>query len=351
MLWQGPRDPWLHPTIPTMPGSAKPGVRKIPGCRWYGIDYMRRRTILTGILLSIAGSFACAQQPDYFPLNPGNIWIYRCTGVCSESTVTVEIGSTQDFNGTTYSQLQGWFGGSYWVREDADGNVFAYDPTSNQEQLWYAFQSPLGVIYDESIPACCGKAEIASTNSNYQGPIGIFEDALEIDYPGVFQVGIYRERFLAYVGLVSRSQAVGGPAMRTYDLIYSRIGGVTTVSEPEFSTGLALDHAVYSTSDSPTLSARLSIRNSTTDPVLLTFPTGQIYDLEIRDDQGNVVFRWSNGKAFPQIVTSVEIQYEKDYVIAASLNGLTPGKYVAQGWFTVAGPPRAYSASTRFEIK
>ncbi|HYL35245.1 MAG TPA: BsuPI-related putative proteinase inhibitor [Bryobacteraceae bacterium] len=312
---------------------------------------MRPKTILTGALLGITGFFAFAQQPDYFPLDPGNIWVYRCTGACSESTVTVQIGSTQDFNGTTYSRLQDWFGAAYWVREDSDGNVFAYDPTSDQEQLWYAFGSPPGAVYDESIPACCGKAKIASTSAHYEGPVGVFDNALEIDYPGVFQVGIYREVFLAYVGLVSRSQAVGGPAIRTYDLIYSRIGGVTIVSQPEFSTGLALDRAVYLASDSPTLSVRLSIRNSTSDPVTLTFPTGQIYDLEIRDDQGNVAFLWSMGKAFPQIVTTFEIQYEKDYVIAAPLAGLPPGKYVAQGWFAVAGPRRAYSASARFEIK
>ena len=314
---------------------------------------MRGTRIFTASLLLLAGAAMYAQQQDYFPLNPGNIWIYRCIGVCgSQPTVTVQIGPAQDFNGTTYSQLQGWFGKDYWVRENENGVVWAYDPATNQERQWYAFQTPVGGTYDESIPsACCGRATIQSLSAHYAGPIGVFDSALQVVYPGVFQLGVYREMFLPYIGLISRGEAAGGPANRNYDLIYSRLGGVTVVSQPEISTGLALDSAVYKASDSPTLTARLSIRNSTADPVSLTFLTGQIYDLEIRDDQGNVVFVWSKGKVFPQLVTTVQIQDEKDYIVTVPLASLSPGKYVVQAWFTVEGPARAYSSSARFEIK
>ena len=311
------------------------------------------RIFIINLLLAACAFLARAQQPDYFPLNPGNIWIYRCAGACgAQSTVTVQIGPAQDFGGVTYSQLQGWFGKDYWVREDENGSVWAYDTDAKQERLWYAFQTAEGDTYNESIPSgCCGRATIHSKSAHYDGPVGSFDNALEIQYPGVFQVGIYREIFLPYVGLIARAEAAGGPAVRNYDLIYSRLGGVTVVSQPELSTGLALDHAVYTRSASAALTARLSLRNSTIDPVTLTFPTGQIYDLEIRDDQGNVVFLWSKGRIFPQLVSTVDIQDEKDYIITAPVGNLAAGKYVVQAWFTVDGPPRAYSAAARFEIK
>ena len=67
-------------------------------------------------------------QTDYFPLAQGDIWIYACNGSCGgQATVTVLVGSTMNVKGITYSQLQGWFGGNYWVREDSDGRVWAYD--------------------------------------------------------------------------------------------------------------------------------------------------------------------------------------------------------------------------------
>ena len=60
------------------------------------------------------------------------------------------------------------------------------------------------------------------------------------------------------------------------------------MSQGELSTDLVLDRSVYAASD--TLTARLTIRNS--DPGnggVLSFSSGQMYDLEIRDGDGKVI--------------------------------------------------------------
>jgi hypothetical protein len=113
-----------------------------------------------------------------------------------------------------------------------------------------------------------------------------------------------------------------------------------------------LDREVYGWSD--TLTARLLVHNSTGDPAtpgFLSFSSGQMYDIEIRDGDGNVVYLWSRGKAFAQIISELEIQDQKEYVISVPLGKLSRGNYVVQGWFTTDGPPRAYSASARFQIQ
>jgi len=121
-------------------------------------------------------------------------------------------------------------------------------------------------------------------------------------------------------------------------------------STPEFTIELALDEIDYLASPDAVLKARLSIRNSTTDPETLTFGTGQMYDLEICDDHGSMVYLWSKGKVFPQVATTVQVQYEKDFDLTAPLAQVRPGKYVAKAWFLLPGPPRAYSASARFNV-
>jgi hypothetical protein len=113
---------------------------------------------------------------------------------------------------------------------------------------------------------------------------------------------------------------------------------------------LSLDRAIYASADAPTLTARLTIRNAASNPVTLTFLSGQIYDLEIRNDKGDVVYRWSTGKVFPQIVLDDVVDDEKDYWIEAPLAGLPTGNYVAQAWLAVDGPPESYSASASFRI-
>jgi hypothetical protein len=132
-----------------------------------------------------------------------------------------------------------------------------------------------------------------------------------------------------------------------------RGGSGGTRAQTQISVALSLDHAVYSATagGSPQLNAQLTVRNTTSDAVVLTLLTTQTYDLEIKDAKGNAVYRWSADKAFGQIVTTVDLARQLDYAISAPLAKLPAGQYVAQAWLTVSGPERAYSASVAFAIQ
>jgi hypothetical protein len=140
----------------------------------------------------------------------------------------------------------------------------------------------------------------------------------------------------------------------TYDLIYAKAGGMT-ISQPE--VAFSLSAAVSTAGSPPTLITRLTLRNSQPGPISLTFNSGQLYDLELRNEAGDVVFRWSNGRLFSQIVQTIAFQPgETNYVIETALadrtgKPLPAGKYIAQGWLTAAGPAKAYSASISFQIQ
>jgi hypothetical protein len=314
---------------------------------------------MVGLVFCMAVS---AQQPDYFPLQVGNQWIYSAGGTGAASALIVEITQSQVFAGQTYYQLTGFFPQAYWLREDLNGNVYVYDPLQDQEQLWYAFQTPDGQQYEESLPSCCGKAVIRSHAANYSGPVGQFNYALEQGYPGVFQVGIAKEVFLPYIGMIYRLQNTGGPSIATYDLIYARVGGVTVVSGPEVTFSLTLDRAVYVSNlrtppgPVPTMTARMTLRVVQNQPLALTFNTGQLYDLVVRDANGDAVYRWSDGRAFTQLVQTIPFgPGEKNFVVVANLGSdpttpFPPGKYTAEGYLTTVGA-KNYSAIVAFEIK
>jgi hypothetical protein len=132
-----------------------------------------------------------------------------------------------------------------------------------------------------------------------------------------------------------------------------RGGSAGRRSQTGISVALSLDHAVYpaTAAGSAEINAQFTVRNTSPDAVTFTLPTTQIYDMEIKDAKGNVVFRWSAGKMFGQIVTTLDLTQELDYTIAAPLAKLSAGQYVAQAWLTVEGPERAYSASVAFSIQ
>jgi len=90
------------------------------------------------------------------------------------------------------------------------------------------------------------------------------------------------------------------------------------MAEPELSIELVLDEADYPASQPITLTAKLTIRNWSADPVVLAFPSSQQYDLEIHNDQGDVVYSWSNCKSSTR--RSFRLQLQQVHCRQASMS-------------------------------
>lgn len=302
-------------------------------------------------------------QPDYFPLHPGNQWVYRCGGSCAEPFATVEVVRGAEFEGRWYWMLNGFGGRETWLRQDTDGILWAFNPDSGEERRWYSFLAPEGESFDSAVDPCAPTASIVSRNADYSGPVGEFTWALQIGYASVCaDAGLSSELFLPWVGLIRRAETtIAGP--RTYDLIFSRTGGVTEVTERHISFTLALDRSYYIANlmppfdperGIPRMTARLTLRSTTGGPIELTFPTSQRFDLEIRNERGEAVRRWSDGRMFLTVLAEETVDIERNYVFEVPLadregNPLPAGRYVAEGWLATEGP-KAFSASVAFEL-
>ncbi len=310
--------------------------------------------LLTPLLF--AASLAAAQ--NYFPLETGNQWIYRS----GSQLATAEVVRNEVFDGRTYAQVRGFFGDA-WLRMDENGALLAYNPDTHAEQLWANFGAAEGGQFQSTIPPCEQPAQLVSKNAKYAGPIGEFPYALEIRYsPGrCADVGNEQDFYLPWVGLVQRrSTTIAGP--RTWDLVYARLG-VTEISASETSFQLALDQAVYTANLMPPVDpqraiphmlARLTLRHTRQTPLRLTFPSGQRFDLVIRNEKGDAVYRWSDGKAFTMVFGTEEFQGERNYIVdvplAAGNAPLPQGRYVAEGWLTTEGA-RVWLALAPFEVR
>lgn len=311
---------------------------------------MRHRWLLKfGLALSLCIHLTAQ---DYFPLQLGNQWVYRTTGTRSGSPLVLEILKTAEFDGNTYMNLHSSATGDYWLRRHEDGSIWQYDQAAGLEKLWYAFQSPVGERYAESLPyTCCGQAAITNRAAKYSSRMGDFENALEVSYPGVFQVGVTRELFLPYIGMVYRGENTGGPSFASYDLSYARVGGVTVVSEKSVSFNVAADQPVAGSDGAVTFVVRLSLRNTSGQPVRLDFPSGQSYDVVVRNGTGEQVYRWSAGRFFTEMVRSEVLNSgERDFAVPVRINGpLAAGRYSVEAWLTTS--PKLYSGTTAMDVK
>jgi len=91
------------------------------------------------------------------------------------------------------------------------------------------------------------------------------------------------------------------------------------------------------------------LANSTQDPILLRFPSGQSYDVQLFDENGKNVYTWSADKAFTMIFRQEALgPGTRTYAFSVSLGTLPPGRYRVRGWLTTE-PPQ-YAAETSFRI-
>lgn len=308
---------------------------------------------ISSILLATAG-FAAA-QPDYFPLQPGNQWIYRSSGSTGSEIRTVEVVRTATMAAGEYALVRGLWEGDLWLRMTPDGKLIALGE-DQVERLYADFSAGDGSTYQEDVPPCLQTAHIVSHSAEYSGPIGEFSNALEIRYdPGnCADAGNQEDKYLPGIGLVSRRETTfAGP--RQFDLIYARIGDVTVISGPGTGFGLTIDRTTYPVPgerDSPEMIARLTLRNGQEQPLSVTFPTGQRFDLQIWNDRGESVYTWSADKLFPQVMETIVIgpHEEKNWVVDVPLAALPEGRYAVKVWLTSSEPP-VFSAALSFEIR
>ena len=145
-------------------------------------------------------------------------------------------------------------------------------------------------------------------------------------------------------------------------------GGETVHQQISFT--LSLDKASYQFSaTSPAhMEATLIFFSTVSPPVVLEFFSLQHFEIIIINDNGDQVFQWSAGRAFPQIASNIpvtgEIEWDVDVTLADNLTAnqgrpLPAGNYIAQAFLvnrTDVGTrnpqafSRKYAANVMFTI-
>jgi hypothetical protein len=303
-----------------------------------------------------------AQSIEY-PLQVGNQWIYRSNQARQVTTWTVEAKAVDEFDGRRYTRLEGFPWGTTWLREAPDGKLLSWNPELRRENIWVDFGAPENVEFPTIADPCAASGRVASYETRYSGPLGNFGNAILVKYGpnSCADAGVNGEYYVAGVGLLHRTYlTIAGPS--SFDLIYARLGGRTYLAEPHISFSLALDRSVYELrhdqvgDEANVMTARLTLRNDHPEPLRLQFPTGQIFDLTIRNSQGDVLYRWSEGQVFTQAEQVLEIVGEKNNVVRLRLSEsssgarLQPGHYVAEGWLTTHSA-QTFRAALSFEVR
>ncbi len=276
-----------------------------------------------------------------------------------------------DIQGTRYYELVGYAPEPALVRLTRSGQMVEQRHDSaniwfDREVLWYDFGAPQGASWASGMAIeCNGKASIAPPPENIQVPAGTFDSLVRVAYLGTncADAGVEEEIFAEGIGLVRRtSQTIGGP--RSIELLGAQVGG-KQVETKGLTVSLTIDKPVYVADLTPpvdparavpVLLAQFKIENTGEQPLTITVPGGQEFELVIRNESSTEVFRWSDGKVFTQALSQLSFNPgERVYSVDAPLSpgGGQPfpaGRYTVEAWLSTAAP-KLYQATTAFELK
>ncbi|WP_321473624.1 BsuPI-related putative proteinase inhibitor [uncultured Paludibaculum sp.] len=306
---------------------------------------MRTITALFAVLLC-PSLFAQA----YLPLGIGNYWVYQSEK--SSETITISVGYPTILNGKVYYSVKGYGVEPMIVRRTDEGNLVQVDVETGVESTVAIFEP--GRQWESPLSECSQLAESTARSGEFVGLAGTFGATLTVNYtPGSCADAGYTEEIYAQnIGLLRRVvNTFAGPVQ--YDLVAARVGKFTFAVAPTMVVRLSIpENALQRSTAAETLRLQAVLR---LDPmqslrVRVVFPSSQRYEMVLRNQEGEVVYRWSDGKAFTQEMSEEFIFDPKVYEIngeidAAMAAGLADGFYSVEAWLTTTEGPKFASAT------
>ncbi|MCC6393351.1 MAG: hypothetical protein IT167_22310 [Bryobacterales bacterium] len=300
-------------------------------------------------LFGITFFAAIAAGGTFFPLQMGNTWIYREAGTGQSFTVTV--GTPVLMNGRVYHPIRGYTAARLLARMDEQNNLVQVNEETGAEQVITSFTPFEGGWWQAPSRECDQEGQTLSRRGVFDGAAGPFQDVLQIRYRAFScaDAGEELEQYAENIGMVRRvSQSFAGP--KQLDLVYARVGHVQINAAPnaQFSVSMQM------TRNSPTLEATLRLRVNSPLPVKLNFPSSQEFEVLLRDETGKVIWKWSDGQMFAQVLHEKQVAVEWTIPVPiprpVASGGPQPGNYTLQAWLATADANPQFAATVPVTI-
>lgn len=250
----------------------------------------------------IAHEMPFSQYYDFFPVQDQNFWVY---------SANLPNQSDSYFFIQTQKKGDSFFIYNYF-RTDEDFEIFKkgneiYFGTKKEKFLIYDFEKDSFWHIPEKISIetpCIADSYIGIIEDNlaFSTPAGVFNGCVRVLWDSPCKdSGIIEEVFAPNVGLLRRVEnRIFGTF--SYNLIYAYVNGVV-YGKPSFSISGGISPEFLSDSNL----VNIQIYNNTSKEMLLTFPTSQTFDLILENENGDLLYKWSDGQTFIQVLTNKSI--------------------------------------------
>lgn len=278
---------------------------------------------------------------EMLPLEMGNFWTYR--DAATGQTFTVRVGTPVALqSGRVYHSLQGFTPQRVLARISEAGDLAIYDEESEQERVLTAFSSGSRDWWPAPERECKLEGQVNEKPTSYAGPAGRWNRVLGVQYRSVqcADAGPQLEQFAENIGMLRRVvNTIAGP--RTYDLVYARIGSQIIENRDRGRFTVSVDQPL----DQPVWQVTLRVDIGLVPGIKLRFIDGQYLDVAVRDAEGKIVWKWSDGRVFPQGVHEMTLGNAWSATVEVPRPSGSWEGYTIEGWLTTAGDQPKFAAT------
>ncbi len=304
------------------------------------------KPLVIGLLLAVP----MVQASNYLPISTGNHWTYQ--GPSGDSFEIIVSGAPIQSGGHFYYKMTGFATEPLYVRAEGD-TVFWLNQEGGAEEILLNFEAFIGGFYNTPISAPCEQdAQAQERPVEYEGPGGVFPNALEIRYRvlSCADTGVENEIYVENIGLVRRTvQTIAGP--REFHLTSAKVGPVTFGATPGVEFRVSMPSSVISRaepSEAAVTELTLELVVDRLEAVQVKYPTSQRYDIAVKNENGDAVYLWSSTALFAQVY-SEELVTSKRYVVPLSLP-VPDGHYQLEVWLTTDSADRRFAATASLTV-
>jgi hypothetical protein len=283
-----------------------------------------------------------ASASHYVPWEQGDYGVYKGSpfGNVIKATVDQSFDSRKHF-----TQFAGFT--DLWVLP-RDEKIYVYDSRNYKISLLTDFSAAVGFQSRVSLQPCnVGTTTIAAKGQTVRVPAGTFNDVVQLDLtPSCSDAGVTSIWFAAGVGPIKWTESNIAGAI-TFELTEGMIAGQSYPKEtgvilkgrfPEPVVWINMMPGIFPDRKPPvSVDVSITIANHTTQTLSYDFLTSQRFDIVLRDVNGRVVRKWSDGRIFLQVTGTQTILPGESYTTGGSLTlSDASAPAVPEGRYTLA---------------
>jgi Intracellular proteinase inhibitor len=261
----------------------------------------------------------------------------------------VRVGDPVAFqSGAIYHYVAGYVPGTILVRYNENGDLVQFVEELQSDRVLTAFNARPGDWWSAAGRECALQGSVGEKPRPYAGPAGRWSSVREIRYRTVncADAGVETEVFADNIGMLRRvATTIAGP--RTFDLVYAKIGGqvIENPNRGRFAV------AVEDVPDQDIWRVTLRVDLGTAAALKTRFASGQMVDVWVRDAEGTVVHKWSDGRVFDQGVWEPQLGNQWSATVEVPRPAGSTSGYTIEGWLTTLGNQPRFAATVPAPVK